>query len=106
MGPTPTPKCPPSQSDNKILYIYLPTNYVIEMKPRKKMNPDQNWNEFLCKIFCWRSPINWYGNSCIKFIKSQFIIKEFLTKVNPNQFLWEFLYKIYKITIYNKGIPH
>ena len=36
------------------------------MKPRKKMNPDQNWNEFLCKIFCWRSPINWYGNSCIK----------------------------------------
>jgi len=36
------------------------------MKPWKKMNPDQNWNECLCKIFCWRSPINWYGNSCIK----------------------------------------
>merc|ERR1712212_1118033 len=27
----------------------------------------KNYREFLCKIFCWRSPINLQGNSFIKF---------------------------------------
>ena len=30
------------------------------------MVPDQNYSEFLCKIFCWRASINLYGNFFIK----------------------------------------
>ena len=33
-----------------------------------KMNPHQNYMEFFCKIFCWRSQIKLQGNSFIKWI--------------------------------------
>ena len=86
--PTPTPKYPPSQSDYKNLYFKLTTNYAIEKQPRKKMNPDQNWKEFHCKIFCWRCPINWYGNSCVKF-KRTYFKKDFFVKIKSTEFFLE-----------------
>ena len=44
-----------------------------------KMNTDQNYMEFFCKFFCWRSLINLEGNSFIKY-KREIFTKDFLVK--------------------------
>ena len=53
-----------------------------------KTNPDQNYREFFCKIFCWRSSINLYGNLFLKFKRNNFR-KDFLVKKNQ----WELSYQ-------------
>merc|ERR1712001_440308 len=44
-----------------------------------KMNTDQNYMEFFCKFFCWRSLINLEGNSFIKY-KRVIFTKDFHAK--------------------------
>merc|ERR1712208_109792 len=44
-----------------------------------KMNTDQNYMEFFCTFFCWRSLINLEGNSFIKH-KREIFTKDFLVK--------------------------
>ena len=77
------------------------------------MNPDQNYREFFCKIYCWRSPINSYGNPFVKFKRNNFK-KDFLVKKNyiviickmiPEQNLWEFTFKKEKVCVPDPN-PH
>ena len=56
-----------------------------------KMSPNQNYREFFCKIFCWRSPNNLKGNSFLKFKR--------------NNFRNNFLVKKYSMVIIGKIIP-
>merc|ERR1712001_91977 len=44
-----------------------------------KMNADQNYMEFFCNFFCWRSLINLEGNSFIKYNRKIFT-KDYLVK--------------------------
>merc|ERR1712148_149639 len=44
-----------------------------------KMSTYQNYIEFFCKFFCWRSLINLEGNSFIKY-KREIFTKDFLVK--------------------------
>merc|ERR1712030_46130 len=44
-----------------------------------KMSTYQNYMEFFCKFFCWRSLINLEGNSFIKY-KREIFTKDFLVK--------------------------
>ena len=44
-----------------------------------KMNTYQNYMQFFCKFFCWRSQINLEGNSLIKY-KREIFTKDFHVK--------------------------
>ena len=52
-----------------------------------KMNQDQNYGEFFCKFFCWRSPNNLQGNSFIKSNRNIFT-KDFHVKKKINGILY------------------
>merc|ERR1712177_71274 len=44
-----------------------------------KMNTNQNYVQFFCKFFCWRSVVNLQGNSFIKY-KREIFTKDFHSK--------------------------
>merc|ERR1712177_112012 len=44
-----------------------------------KMNTNQNYMQFFCNFFCWRSPVNLQGNSFIKY-KMDIFTKDFHAK--------------------------
>ena len=71
----------------KIRFKFEKSEKIYKGFPRKKnymgilckMNADQNYMEFFCKFFCWRSLINLEGNSFIKY-KREIFTKNFLVK--------------------------
>merc|ERR1712001_121638 len=71
----------------KIRFKFEKSEKIYKGFPRKKnyigilckMNADQNYVEFFCKFFCWKSLINLEGNSFIKY-KREIFTKDFLVK--------------------------
>ena len=71
----------------KIRFKFEKSEKIYKGFPRKKkylgilckMNTDQNYMEFFCKFFCWRSLVNLDGNSFIKYKRDNFT-KDFLLK--------------------------
>ena len=55
-----------------------------------KMSPNQNYREFFCKIFCWRSPINLKWNSFSKFKRNNFT-NNFLVKKKYIVIIWKII---------------
>ena len=55
-----------------------------------KMNTNQNYMQFFCNFFCWRSLVNLQGNSFIKY-KMDIFTKDFHAKkhFHENSFLNE-----------------